>query len=107
MIYIGIDISSRSFMVHAINEKKKVLFNEELKPTRSGLKEMLEKLGKQTKLVVFEAGNQLKWVALTLLKLPGFGGGSRIRTHGTFVQRFSRPPPSTTRPSLRKIIPPK
>ena len=29
------------------------------------------------------------------------GGGSRIRTHGTFVQRFSRPPPSTTRPSLR------
>ncbi len=29
------------------------------------------------------------------------GGGSRIRTHGTCVQRFSRPPPSTTRPSLR------
>ena len=22
-----------------------------------------------------------------------YGGGSRIRTHGTFVQRFSRPPP--------------
>ena len=29
------------------------------------------------------------------------GGGSRIRTRETFVQRFSRPPPSTTRPSLR------
>jgi hypothetical protein len=29
------------------------------------------------------------------------GGGSRIRTHGAFAQRFSRPPPSTTRPSLR------
>ena len=28
------------------------------------------------------------------------GGGSRIRTHGAFAQRFSRPPPSATRPSL-------
>jgi len=28
-------------------------------------------LQKQTKLVVFEAGNQLKWVALTLSKIPG------------------------------------
>ena len=71
MIYIGIDISSKSFMVHAINEKKKVVFSEEIKPTRGGLKEMIERLGKQTKLVVFEAGNQLKWVALTLLKIPG------------------------------------
>ncbi len=58
-------------MVHAINQKKKVVFKGEIKPTRSGLKDMIEKLGKQTKLVVFEAGNQLKWVALTLLKIPG------------------------------------
>lgn len=71
MIYIGIDISSKSFMVHAINEKKKVIFKDEIKPTRSGLKTMIDKLGKQTKLVVFEAGNQLKWVALTLSKIPG------------------------------------
>lgn len=71
MIYIGIDISSNSFMVHAINEKKAVVFKEEIKPTRTGLKKMIEKLGKQTKLVVFEAGNQLKWVALTLSKIPG------------------------------------
>ena len=27
---------------------------------------MIKGLGKQTKLVVFEAGNQLKWIALTL-----------------------------------------
>lgn len=71
MIYIGIDISSKSFVVHAINEKKKVVFKEEIKSTRSGLKKMIDKLGKQTKLVVFEAGNQLKWIALTLSKIPG------------------------------------
>ena len=38
------------------------------------------------------------------VELAFYGGGSRIRTHGTFVQRFSRPPPSTTRPSLRKAL---
>ena len=54
MIYIGIDISSKSFMVHAINEKQKVVFSEEIKPTRGGLKKMIGKLGKQTKLVVFD-----------------------------------------------------
>jgi len=65
------DISSKSFMVHAMNEKKQVVLNEEIKPTRGGLKEMIDKLGTQTKLVVFEAGNQLKWIALALLKIPG------------------------------------
>ena len=37
MIYIGMDISSKSFTVHAINEKKKILFKGEIKPTRAGL----------------------------------------------------------------------
>jgi hypothetical protein len=32
---------------------------------------MIERLGKQMRFVVFEAGNPLKWVALTLLKIPG------------------------------------
>src|SRR5438067_7247035 len=31
------------------------------------------------------------------------GGGSRIRTHGAFALRFSRPAPSATRPSLRTV----
>src|SRR5512133_1987268 len=31
------------------------------------------------------------------------GGGSRIRTREPFGQRFSRPPPSTTRPSLQIV----
>jgi transposase len=71
MIYIGMDISSKSFTVHAINEKKKILFKGEIKPTRAGLREMLKELGNQTKLVVFEAGNQLKWIALTLNEIKG------------------------------------
>lgn len=66
MIYVGMDVSSKSFMVHAINDKKAVVFKGEIPPTRPGLKKMLDDLGPQMKLVAFEAGNQLKWIALTL-----------------------------------------
>lgn len=71
MIYIGMDISSKSFLVHAITSRKKVVFKGEIKPTRQGLRQMVKALGQQPKLVVFEAGNQLKWVALTLKQIPG------------------------------------
>ena len=69
MIYIGMDISSKSFTIHAINEAKKTVFKGEIKPTRAGLRNMIKEMGNQTKLVVFEAGNQLKWIALTLKKI--------------------------------------
>ena len=67
VIYIGIDISSKEFIVHAVNGKKKVVLRgEKIKPTRQGLKRMLDSLGSEQKVVVFEAGNQLKWIALYL-----------------------------------------
>jgi transposase len=69
MIYIGMDISSKSFTVHAINERKEVVFKGEIEPTRAGLREMINRLKDQPKLIVFEAGNQLKWIALTLKKM--------------------------------------
>ena len=71
MIYVGMDISSKSFMVHAIDSKNKVVFKGEIKPTRQGLRQLIKQLGRQTKLVVFEAGNQLKWIALELKQIEG------------------------------------
>jgi transposase len=71
MIYVGMDISSKSFVVHAIDSNNKIVFRNEIKPTRQGLHKMIKQLGRQTKLVVFEAGNQLKWVALELKKIRG------------------------------------
>ncbi len=71
MVYIGMDVSSKEFMVHAINEDKKVVFKGGIAPTRRGLRQMIGSLGGGSKLVVFEAGNQLKWIALTLKALPG------------------------------------
>ena len=71
MIYVGMDISSKSFMVHAIDSKNKLVFKGEIKPTRQGLRQLIKQLGRQTKLVVFEAGNQLKWIALELEQIKG------------------------------------
>ena len=71
MMYIGIDVSSKSFVAHAVNERKKVVFKGEVSPTRSGLQKILTSCGKEQKVVVFEAGNQLKWIALYLQKQVG------------------------------------
>jgi transposase len=69
VIYIGIDVSSKEFVIHAVNDKKKVLIKgEKITPDKKGLKKMLDGLSKEQKLVVIEAGNQLKWIALYLKK---------------------------------------
>jgi transposase len=71
MIYIGMDTSIKSFEVYAINDRKKVVFRDEIPATRSALRLTVRGLGEEPKLVVFEAGNQLKWIASTLKKLRG------------------------------------
>jgi len=69
MIYTGIDVSSKSFVVYAVNNKKKKIFDNEIKPTPEGLKELMKELGPEKKYIVFEAGNQMKWICQTLLKM--------------------------------------
>jgi transposase len=71
MVYVGLDVSSKSFVVHAINERKKVVWHGDVAPTRSGLKQAMEQIGAQAKLVVFEAGNQMKWIARELGRIKG------------------------------------
>lgn len=69
MIYVGMDISSKSFMVHAINERKREVFKGEISPSRPSLKGLIEELPAGPKVVVYEAGNQMKWVSLALKKM--------------------------------------
>jgi transposase len=71
MIYVGMDVSCKSFVVYAINERKKVVFKGSLAPSREGLSSLMQRLGEDTKLVVFEAGNQLKWIALWFKRQAG------------------------------------
>lgn len=71
MIYVGLDVSSKSFAVHAVDEKKRVVKREEIEPTRAALRKLCQGLGNETKLMAFEAGNQMKWIADTLQKQSG------------------------------------
>ena len=69
MIYIGIDVRSKSFVIHAIDGRKKVVFKGEILPEKRSLLKFLKELSDEPKYVVFEAGNQMKWIAQTLLKV--------------------------------------
>lgn len=69
MIYVGMDVSSKNFQIYAQDRRKKKVFEGAIEPSRKALKEMLKELGSETKLVVFEAGNQMKWIALQLKKM--------------------------------------
>ena len=71
MLYVGMDISSKSFVVHAVDERKRVVLKTEIAASRESLRWLIGQLGPQPKLFVFEAGNQLKWVADTLGKQDG------------------------------------
>lgn len=69
VIYVGMDISSKEFVVHALNDKKKILFKGSVQPTKKGIRDLIAALGIESKLFVFEAGNQMKWIADTFKKL--------------------------------------
>jgi len=71
MKYVGMDVSSKSFVVHALDEKRQVLKREEIEPTRAALRKLCAELGEEAKLIAFEAGNQMKWIADTLKKQEG------------------------------------
>lgn len=71
MVYVGLDVSSKSFVVHVIDEKKRVVKRGAIAPTRTALRDLCAELGGTRKLIVFEAGNQMKWIAETLQRQPG------------------------------------
>jgi hypothetical protein len=66
MVYVGLDVSGKSLVAYAVNERKQRVHAGEQPATRAGLRALLRRVGVGAKLVVFEAGNQLKWIAATL-----------------------------------------
>lgn len=69
MKYIGMDVSSKEFVVYGLNERKQKIFDKVVEASRDGLRRVVKELGAGPKLIVFEAGNQMKWIALTLQKM--------------------------------------
>lgn len=71
MIYIGMDVSSKEFVVYAMDQRQQKVFEGRIAPSRAGLRELVKNLGSDRKFFVFEAGNQMKWIAMTLKKQEG------------------------------------
>lgn len=71
MLYVGLDVSGKSLVAYAVNERKQRVFEGEQPASRVGLRTLLRAVGVGGKLVGFEAGNQMKWIAETLKKIEG------------------------------------
>lgn len=69
MIYVGMDLSSKDFVVHAVNHRKQIVYQGAIAPSRAGLRELMKALPCDRKVIVYEAGNQMKWVSLTLKRM--------------------------------------
>lgn len=71
MVYVGLDVSGKSLVAYAVNERKQRVFEGERPASRAGLRALAQAVGPGSKLVAFEAGNQMKWIAETLKTLAG------------------------------------
>lgn len=71
MIYVGLDVSGKSIVASAVNERKRCVFEGEGPSSRLGLRALLQQVGRGAKLVACEAGNQMKWIAETLKRMAG------------------------------------
>lgn len=69
MVYVGLDVSGKSLVVYAVNARKQRVFEEEQPTIRARLRALRRQVGVGAKLVAFEAGDQMKWIAETLKKL--------------------------------------
>lgn len=71
MVYVGLDVSGKSLVAYAVNERKQRVFEGERSASRAGWRALMQAVGHGSKLVAVEAGNQLKWIAEALKKMDG------------------------------------
>jgi transposase len=69
MGYVGWDVSGKSLVVSAVNERKQRVSAGEQPASRAGLRALLRQVGVGAQLVVFEAGHQMKGIAETVKTL--------------------------------------
>ncbi|MER3422380.1 MAG: hypothetical protein C4293_03275, partial [Nitrospiraceae bacterium] len=74
MGYVGLDVSGKSLVASAVNERKQRVYAGEHPASRAGLRAWLRQVGAGAKLVAFEAGNPMKGIAETLKTRDGVQG---------------------------------
>ena len=100
MKYVAIDVSSKSFVIHAIDRQKRPVFQGEIAPVKSALLKLIEELGPEPMKVVFEAGNQMKWLAETL---QGIGKVDLHVVHPNELKWISKSSSKTDKVDARKM----
>lgn len=70
MLYVESGGSGKSIVGSVVDECECKVFEGECPSSRAGLLALMTWVGEGAKLVVVEAGNQLKWVAESLKRLP-------------------------------------
>lgn len=100
MVYIGMDVSSKEFVVHVLDQRKHAVFEGRILPSPAGLRKLIRDIGVGPKLFVFEAGNQMKWIALMLMRQAGV----RIHVvHPNEVKWISQSNGKTDKVDARKL----
>jgi transposase len=100
MIYIGMDVSSKEFVIYAIDQRQQKVFEGRIAPSRAGLRKWEKDRRGGHNLFVFEAGNQMKWIALTLMRQEGV----RIHVvHPNEIKRINQSSGKTDKVDARKM----
>lgn len=71
MACIGFGCQCRKLVAHPADGRKQRVLMRKQSASRLGLRTMIRQIGEGSKLIAFEAGNQMTWVAETLRKLNG------------------------------------
>jgi len=68
-LIVGIDIGSRFHAVVIQDKEGQIIKSyEKIYNSRKGLDKLMREAGKEKKYIVFEAGNQLRWLARYFMK---------------------------------------
>ncbi|MCP9439908.1 MAG: hypothetical protein NHB36_08480, partial [Nitrospira sp.] len=70
MVSVGLDVSGKRLVGAAVNERKPRVFEGEPPATRAGLRALRRQVGAGARLIAFEAGHQMTWIAETVMRRP-------------------------------------
>lgn len=71
MACVGFGCQCRKLVAHPADGRKQRVLMRKQSASRLGLRTMIRQIGEDSKLIAFEVGDQMTWIAETLRKLNG------------------------------------